>query len=132
MSDFLTTEQIRAYKQIHKQTRSLREGDRIKAILLLNKGYSYKEVAELLLIDAGTVRRWHMIYETSGVKTLLNDNYNGGTSKLTTVEQLELTSHLEYQIYLTAKEICVYVETKYCVIYFERYDKPIASNGIQL
>jgi transposase len=102
---------------MHKKVRTLREGDRIKAILLLNKGYSYEEIAELLLIDDGTVRRWYVIYETCGMKTLLEDNYIGGISKLTTSEQLELSWHLEGHIYLTAKEICAYVLAKYGIDY---------------
>ena len=117
MKDFLTPEQIIAYKQMHKKTRSLREGDRIKAILLYNKGYSYEEVSELLLIDDGTVRRWHKIFESYGMKTLLEDNYNGGISKLSTSEQIELSKHLEGFVYLTAKEICAYVENRYGIIY---------------
>ena len=35
MRDFLTPEQIAEYKQMHKRIRTLREGDRIKSILLL-------------------------------------------------------------------------------------------------
>ena len=102
---------------MHKKTRSLREGDRIKAILLLNKGYSYEEIAELLLIDDGTVRRWCEIYKAEGMQALLKDNYIGGTSKLTISEQLDLSTHLEGCIYLTAKEICAYVKKKYGVNY---------------
>ncbi len=93
MRDFLTSEQIANYKRMHKQVRTLREGDRIKLILLLNKGYSYEQVAELLLIDEGTVRRWHRIFETDGIKTLLKDNYTGGISKLSNTEQQELSTH---------------------------------------
>lgn len=117
MSGFLTTEQVSLYRQKHKKTRILREGDRIKAILLLNKGYSYEEVGELLLMDDGTIRRWHTIYEASGIEKLLTDNYIGGTSKLTSAEQMELSAHLESHIYLTAKEICAYVLTKYGIEY---------------
>ena len=51
------------------------------------------------------------------MKTLLEDNYTGGISKLTSAEQIELTSHLEERIYLTAKEICAYVLTKYDIKY---------------
>jgi transposase len=117
MRDFLTPAQKAEYKRQHKKVRKLREGDRIKAILLLNNGYSYEETAEVLLIDDGTVRRWYNVYETGGIKTLLEDNYTGGISKLTTSEQLELSSHVEDHLYLTAKEICAYVHTKYEIEY---------------
>src|ERR1035437_616627 len=117
MRDFLTPEQIAKYRQMHKNIKVQKQADRIKAILLLNSGYSYEQIAEILLIDDGTVRRWYGIYETEGMKTLLEDNYNGGISKLTTSEQLELSTHLGSCIYLTAKEICVYVEKRYGINY---------------
>ena len=117
MKDFLTAEQITEFRKMHKKSKSYKEADRIKAILLLNKGFGYEEVAELLLIDDGTVRRWHRIFDTEGIKTLLEDNYTGGISKLTSAEQIELTAHLEGRIYLTAKEICAHVLTKYGIKY---------------
>jgi transposase len=117
MSGFLSPDQIDAYKQMHKKAHFLREGDRIKAILLLNKGLSYEEVAELLLIDDGTVRRWYMIFEKEGIKALLQDKYSGGTSKLNLAEQIALTTQLDGHIYLTAKEVCSYVEAQYNVTY---------------
>ena len=69
MKDFLTSEQIKEYRQMHKKTKFLKEGDRIKSILLLNKGYSYEEIAELLLIDDTTVRRWYKIFTDEGMKS---------------------------------------------------------------
>ncbi len=117
MAGFLTHRQIKAYKYLHKNTKVQKRADRIKAILLLNNGYTYEEIADILLIDDGTVRRWHRIFEYDGIKTLLEDNYNGGTSKLMTSEKLELTKHLEDNIFLTAKEICAYVQAKYGVDY---------------
>ncbi len=117
MADFLTHRQIKAYKYLHKNTKVQKKADRIKAILLLNTGYTYEEIADILLIDDGTVRRWHRIFETDGIKTLLEDNYNGGTSKLMTPEKLELSRHLEDNIFLTAKEICAHVKNKYGIDY---------------
>lgn len=117
MKEFLSAEQIKEYKQLHKATKSRREADKIKSVLLLNRGFSYEEIAELLLIDDGTVRRWHKIFETEGMKILLEDKYIGGISKLTFGEQKELTAHLEERIYLTAKEICAHVLTNYGIKY---------------
>lgn len=117
MSDFLSEDQILALLQMHKLIRYQKEADRIKSILYLNKGMSYEEIAELLFIDNGTVRRWHKIFETGGISTLLESNYTGGTSNLTQIEKEGLSAHLETRIYLTAKEICAYVKTKYGVSY---------------
>jgi len=118
MSGFLNIYQVTAYKQMHALYRNnQKKSDRIKAILLLNKGFSYEEIAEILLIDNTTVRRWRKIFSTKGIKTLLKDNYSGGTSKLASDELSELSLHLDQKIYLTAKEICAYVEKKYGMVY---------------
>ena len=74
MGGFLTHRQIKAYKYLHKNTKVPKKADRIKAILLLNTGYTYEEIADILLIDEGTVRRWYRIFESDGIKTLLEDN----------------------------------------------------------
>jgi hypothetical protein len=43
-------------KQMHKFEKNKKKADRIKTILLLNKGFSYKEVSEILLLDDKTIR----------------------------------------------------------------------------
>ncbi len=78
--------------------------------MLLNKGFSHVEIAEVLLVDDTTVRRWHKIFSANGIKTLQKDNYSRGTSKLSTDELSGSSLHLDQKIYLTAKEICAYVK----------------------
>ncbi len=94
-----------------------KKSDRIKAILLLNRGFSYKETAEILLIDDATVRRWHNTFLAKGIKILLKDNYRGGECKLGPDELSGLSFHLDQKIYLTAKEICAHVKKEYGVDY---------------
>lgn len=102
---------------MHKSTSERRKADRIKAILLLNKGFDFNEVAELLLIDDATVRRWYDTFKTKGIKTLIRDFYIGGTRKLTQIELTCLNQQLSHRIYRTAKEVCWYVEQKFGVVY---------------
>ncbi|MCP4161449.1 MAG: helix-turn-helix domain-containing protein [Deltaproteobacteria bacterium] len=47
-----------------------KKSDRIKFILLLNKGSSYEKIADILLVDDTTVRRWYKIISANGIKTL--------------------------------------------------------------
>ncbi len=111
MLGFLNPNQVTAFKQVHStHLDNQKKSDRIKSILLLNKGFSYEEIAELLLVNDTTVRRWHKIFSAKGIKTLLKDNSSGGTSKLSTDELSGLSLHLDQKIYMTAKEICAYVE----------------------
>ena len=116
MSAFLSPAQVFELRQLHRKTHPKKK-DRIKAILMLNSGYSYEEIAEVLILDDSTIRRWHNRYDSSGIHTLLEDNYIGGTSKLTETQKQELVEHLENNMYLTAKQICSYVKKRYKVIY---------------
>lgn len=114
---YLTEEERKSYKALHKSTRRKQDADRIKTILLLDQGYSPQEIAEILLIDEGTVRRWLARFEVSGIKALLEDKYKGKTSKLTQEEQKALSTHLEEHLYLTAKQIATYINHSYGVVY---------------
>ncbi|MCX6272789.1 MAG: IS630 family transposase [Bacteroidetes bacterium] len=116
MSDFLTKQQVKLYRELHRQVDASVK-DRIKAILMLNTGYTYEHIAEVLLLDDSTIRRWHRKYEERGLGCLISDDFIGGTCKLTLKEQQELTQHLEENVYLTAKEICSYVEEIFKVVY---------------
>lgn len=117
MNNFLSSGEVDVLKKMHKKSREKRTSDRIKAILMLNSGYSYEHIAEVLLIDDSTIRRWHLRYEEGGIEHVLADYYIGGTGKLTEKQLKTLTEHLEDNVYMTAKEICAYVTKKFKVEY---------------
>lgn len=116
MNDFLKPKEIAALKSLHK-TADRKQRDKIKGILLLNRGYEYSEIAEILLIDQSTIWRWYESYISIGVDGLMKDNYTGGTSKLTERQQTKLIEHLESNMYLTAKEISAFVKKTFKVTY---------------
>jgi len=118
MSGFLTKGQVVAYKQKHKTYRKdQKNSDKIKAILMLNDGYLYEEIARILFMDDVTVRRWEKQYKTFGLDALLANNYPGGESKLSVEQAKQLTAHLQEKIYLSAKEIAHYVSVKHGATY---------------
>ena len=116
MNDFLKPTEIVALKLLHKKA-DKKQRDKIKGILLLNRGYVYSEIAEILLIDQTTVWRWYESYASEGIDGLMKDNYAGGTRKLTERQQIKLIEHLEINMYLTAKEICAFVKKTFKVTY---------------
>jgi len=117
MSNFLSSGEVDALRKLHKKSKDKRTSDKIKAILLLNSGYSYDHISEVLLLDDSTIRRWHLRFEEGGMEKVLADYYIGGTGKLTGKQIRALSNHLENNVYLTAKEICAYVSKKYTVVY---------------
>ncbi len=60
MNDYNLTDQELFELQVqvlHREMTEKRQADRIKAIILLDSGFSPSQVAEVLLIDRSTVRR---------------------------------------------------------------------------
>ena len=117
MIPFLTDEQRSEYKRMHKKCKKKHYADRIKSILALDKGYSFEHIAELLMIDDTSVRRWHEQFQQGGIETLLKDDYQGSDPKLSMEQQKELVTHLEQHTYLSAKEIAHYVKENFAVEY---------------
>ena len=53
----LTIDEIKELKYQHKKNKDSRVCDRIKAVLLYDAGYSYSNIAAILLLDDETIRR---------------------------------------------------------------------------
>jgi transposase len=109
VTEFFSPEEKSKLKVLHRASSNRKQGDKIKAILLLDQGYAYAEIARILLIDQSTVWRWSESFIIAGITGLLKDNYVGGACKLTEVQLDKLIEHLECTMYLTVKEICAYV-----------------------
>lgn len=106
-------------KAIHRKA-DARQRDRIKAILMLDRGYTFQETAEVLLVDDMTIRRWLVLYRTETLGHFLTYHYQGSDGKLSADQLLALDAHLEDKVYLTAKEICAYVKDHYGRDYSEK------------
>lgn len=116
MGNQLENIEIEKLLSLHKSSKDKRECDRIKAILAYNDGYSYSEIAKILLIDDETVRR-HINDYVSKQKTT---THNGGSERLLNEsQQTELSQHLEQVTYLDVKSICAHVKSTYTITYSE-------------
>ena len=113
----LTDKEMAELKRLHRTTRDKRKADRIKAIVLLGKGWSDADVAEALLVDPKTINHWFARYADGGVDSLLKDGHRGGLSYLTPEQLRELESHLADTHYLHTKDIIAYIEKRFGVAY---------------
>lgn len=107
MEKFLTTKERKNLITHHRKERDGRVRDRIKAVLLHDKGYSYKEIAEILLLDDETIRRHIEDYKD---RKKLNPENGGSVGKLNQTETQKLITHLSEVTYLYVKDICAYVK----------------------
>lgn len=96
--------------------RDANKADRIKAILMLDDGYGYEQIAKALLLDDQTIRRYVERYQQNGINAL-SDTYKGGMSYLSAEQKAELKEHLKGTIYRRAKEIVDYVKKQFHVTY---------------
>ena len=119
MTKFLSRQQRNELLEEHRLEHNKRFADRIKTILLLDRGWSSREVAEALFIDESTVRRYWKVYEVGGLEELIEDGYTGGTTKLALYQEKELATHLQDYIYLATKDIISYVHSEYGVKFSE-------------
>ncbi|WKZ19205.1 MAG: IS630 family transposase [Candidatus Jettenia sp. CY-1] len=115
MRDFLSLEQTKELRTVHKKERSRRNADRIRAILLLDSGWTCEQVAEVLLLDDQTIRNYEATYRSKGIDGLLFDNYIGCIAKLTADQEERLKEHLRTHLYRTAKEMGGYVRETFGV-----------------
>lgn len=104
-------------KQLHRACKERKHADKLKALLMLDEGFSCVEVGRLLLLDDDTIRKYRDKYLSQGVKPLLADNNKGTTASLNT-KQLEcLNKHLTENVYLDSKGIVDWISKEFDVHY---------------
>lgn len=110
MKGILNNQERVALIQRHRKERDKRICDRIKAVLAYDDGYSYAEIAKILLLDDETIRRHIEDYLNN--KKLRPEN-GGSDSKLSDSESRKLIIHLSEITYLYVKDVCAYVKKEY-------------------
>ena len=104
-------------EEFHRASLDKKTADRIKAVLLISKGYTYPQIKEILLLDERTLNRYKHIYQEQGIDGLVANNYQGRQSALSE-EQIELLkTELRLHLYPTAEAICDYVNKTFHVRY---------------
>ncbi|PIV08006.1 IS630 family transposase [Candidatus Roizmanbacteria bacterium CG03_land_8_20_14_0_80_39_12] len=117
MGDFLTEGQVKVLKLTHRTLKDKKLADRIKAILSLNSGHEYSQVATILLLDEVTLRRYVEKFKEKGMSGLLEYHYTGGRSQLNIFQQNELRDYLQINTQTKAKDIVLYVKNQYKISY---------------
>ena len=114
MKEFLTPEERAVLKVQHRHEKNRRIADRIKAVLLSDKGWTYRQIAEALLIDEQTIGR-HVDEYLADKKLTLSSG--GSKGKLNETQIAEVEKHLEATTYLKVVDIIAYVQKNYGVTY---------------
>ena len=111
---FLTDEERAQLKTQHKREHDGRVRDRIKAVLLRDKGWTWMQIADALLLSEEVLRKHLKEYQAS--RKLKPEN-GGSTEKLSLEQSQLLFQHLKQHTYLYAKDIAVYVKSMWDISY---------------
>lgn len=113
----LSNKETAQIKKLHRSCKQRKHADKLKAILLLDKGHSCIEVGEILLLDDDTIRTYRNTYLNQGAEALLSDN-NNGTKAFLSSEQLDaLEKHLTLNVYVDSKGIVAWIEKEFEINY---------------
>jgi transposase len=64
----LTSKRLDELRAVHRETSDIRSAYGIHTVVLLDQGWSVAQVAEALLIDTETVRRYFKRYRKGGIE----------------------------------------------------------------
>jgi len=113
----LSKSDISTLEDIHACLSDKSDADKVKAIILLGKGWSYPQIEEALLLNERTIHRYRNKFLKGGVDELLENKYKGGFSKLTCEEKEALTEELRKNIYSNAISICNFIRKTFGIKY---------------
>jgi transposase len=116
----LSSEEKTRLLNLHRKERNGKLRDKLKCILLLDKGWSYAQISEALFLDDETLRSYSEKYNQGQVEYLLKNLYTGRDSKLNKNQILSLEHHLDTTTYLTSEQIVEYVKATYGVSYTKK------------
>lgn len=104
--------------KLHKSEKNKKAADRIKAILLLDAGYTQKEIATILLIEQNTVGNWFKKFKNSGnIAKYLDDNYLPYWGKLNSHQLVKVRRYVQENIIIDSKQVIEYVKEQFGVEY---------------
>jgi transposase len=90
---------------------------RANAILLLDKGWSYAEVAEALFVDDSTIRMWFKEFQEGGIEALVLFDLKGGACALSPLQIEELRAWATEALPTSTTEIGQFIKERFGVDY---------------
>jgi transposase len=115
----LSAEERRELVRQHRhQGGSAKAADKIKAILLLDDGYSRQEVARVLLRDEDTITRWRDTYKKrQDLAQWFDEDYQGYLGKLSEEQLQEVTVYVENHVITSAQVVQYWIQESFGLVY---------------
>jgi len=114
MSTFtLTFKEKAILEQMHRSIKDWKKRDRIKTVLFLDRGFSYVETSELLLLDRDTIYKIQKKFKKDWINKFLDDNYICYTGKLSEAEIQKVEKFVEESFIWDSKEIIDFIQDNF-------------------
>src|SRR5208283_2483466 len=90
---------------------------RANALILLDRGMKFEEVARVLLIDDSTIRVWLKAYDEGGVEELVLFDLKGGTGALSPLQIDELRAWAMKVLPASTVEVGQFIRSRFGIEY---------------
>ena len=117
LAPFLIKSERNFLETLQRGERDKRISDRIRVILLLDKKWSYENIAQALFLDRSTVQRYYEEYGNKEKKEFLTLNYAGRNCKLNGEALKEVKNYVEETTPTTGQEVVEYLKQNHGVEY---------------
>lgn len=104
-------------RQLQKTESAKRDYVKITVIIMLDRGKSVDEVADLLGIDHTTIYRYAQTYRSLGLQDYLGDAYQGWWGRLDSQQLSQLQNELNRGFYGSAQAVAEWIKASFSVHY---------------
>ena len=93
---------------------------RANALVLLDGGWSAREVAAALLMDDDTIRGWHKLFEQRGIEGLTSFDMGGSAGFLSTAQEDALKAYVGATLPRSTRQVGAWIEQEFGLVYESR------------
>ena len=93
---------------------------RANALVLLDAGWNFREVAEVLLLDDATIRAWHKLFVDGGLEGLTRFEAGGSACLINEEQQDKLKAWVTAALPRSTRRIGAWIETQFDLVYAGR------------
>ena len=90
------------------------------ALVLLDAGYNFRKVAEVLLLDDGTIRAWHKMFVEGGLEGLTRFESGGSACQMSDEQQVKLKAWVASALPRSTRQIGAWIEKEFELVYAGR------------
>jgi transposase len=109
----LSADEIKHLITLYKQLKNVKDADKIRCVIYWGRGYSWKEIAELLFLSEDTVRSYVGKYQSDGIDELTGTKHKGNNYKLTPEQEVAVVEYVRHHRVLSASKVCAFVYITY-------------------